>query len=96
MTMDDYEKLKPKIKELEDMLWSAYPFLDLNSRFYQLSEKYKHDQEELDMYKREVQGLTHQVENQRQEINFLKEKLMQFEAYIKSGQKIQELEKDFD
>lgn len=94
--MDDYEKLKPKIKELEDMLWSAYPFLDLNSRFYQLSEKYKHDQEELDMYKREVQGLTHQVENQRQEINFLKEKLMQFEAYIKSGQKIQELEKDFD
>lgn len=94
--MDDYEKLKPKIKELEDMLWSAYPFMDLNSRFYQLSEKYKHDQEELDMYKREVQGLTRQVENQRQEINFLKEKLMQFEAYIKSGQKIQELEKDFD
>lgn len=94
--MDDYEKLKPKIKELEDMLWCAYPFMDLNSRFYQFSEKYKHDQEELDMYKREVQGLTHQVENQRQEINFLKEKLMQFEAYIKSGQKIQELEKDFD
>lgn len=94
--MDDYEKLKPKIKELEDMLWSAYPFLDLNSRFYQLSEKYKHDQEELDMYKREVQGLTHQVENQREEIKFLKEKLMQFEAYIKSGEKIQELEKDFD
>ena len=28
--------------------------------------------------------------------NFLKEKLMQFEAYIKSGEKIQELEKDFD
>lgn len=94
--MDDYEKLKPKIKELEDMLWSAYPFLDLNSRFYQLNEQYKHDKEELDLYKREVQGLTHQVENQRQEINFLKEKLMQFEAYIKSGQKIQELEKDFD
>lgn len=94
--MDDYEKLEPKIKELEDILWRTYPFVDLNSRFYQLSEKYKHDQEELDMYKREVQGLTHQVENQRQEINFLKEKLMQFEAYIKSGQKIQELEKDFD
>ena len=94
--MDDYEKLEPKIKELEDILWRAYPFMDLNSRFYQLNEQYRHDKEELEYYKREVQGLTHQVENQRQEINFLKEKLMQFEAYIKSGQKIQELEKDFD
>ena len=96
MTMDDYEKLKPKIRELEDMLWSAYPFMDLNSRFYQLSEKYKHDQEELEMCKREVQVLNHQVENQREEIKFLKEKLLQFEAYIKSGEKIQQLEKDFD
>ena len=94
--MDDYEKLKPKIKELEDMLWSAYPFMDLNSRFYQFSEKYRHDQEELDMYKNQVHHLTNQVENQRQEINFLKEKLMQFEAYIKSGEKIQQLEQDFD
>ena len=96
MTMDDYEKLKPKIKELEDMLWSAYPFMDLNSRFYQLNENYRHDKEELDFYKNQVQRLTHQVENQRQEISYLKEKLSQFEAYIKSGQKIQELEKDFD
>lgn len=94
--MDDYEKLKPKIKELEDMLWSAYPFMDLNTRFYQFSEKYKHDQEELDMFKRQVNCLTHQVENQREEIKYLKEKLMHFEAYIKSGEKIQELEKDFD
>jgi septal ring factor EnvC (AmiA/AmiB activator) len=96
MTMDDYEKLKPKIKELEDMLWCAYPFMDLNSRFYQLNQDYMHDKEELDFYKNQVQRLTHQVENQRQEISYLKEKLSQFEAYIKSGQKIQELEKDFD
>ena len=96
MTMDDYEKLKPKIKELEDMLWSAYPFADLNSRFYQLSEDYRRDKEELEMYKGQVHSLTNQVESQRQEINYLKEKLSQFETYIKSGQKIQELEKDFD
>lgn len=96
MTMDDYEKLKPKIKELEDMLWAAYPFMDLNSRFYQFTEKYRHDQEELDMYKRQVQHLTNQVEMQHQEISYLKEKLDQFEAYIKSGEKIQQLEQDFD
>lgn len=90
--MDEQEK----IKELEDLLWKAYPFLDMNSRLYQLSEKYGHDQEELERYKHEVQSLTHQVENQRQEIKILKEKLSQFEAYIKSGEKIQELEKDFE
>lgn len=94
--MDDYEKLKPKIKELEDMLWQAYPFMDLNSRFYELNENCRHDKEELDFYKSQVQRLTHQVENQSREISYLKEKLSQFEAYIKSGQKIQELEKDFD
>ena len=94
--MDNYEKLKPKIKELEDMLWQAYPFMDLNSRFYQLCEELRHDKEELAFYKGQIQGLTHQVENQRQEIQFLKDKLSQFEAYIKSGEKIQELEKDFD
>ena len=94
MTMDNYDK--QKITEFEDMLWRAYPFMELNSRFYQLNEEHRHDKEELAFYKGQVQGLTHQVENQREEIKFLKDKLSQFEAYIKSGEKIQELEKDFD
>jgi len=94
MTMDNYDK--QKITEFEDMLWRAYPFMELNSRFYQFNEEYRHEKEELAFYKGQVQGLTHQIENQRQEIQFLKDKLSQFEAYIKSGEKIQELEKDFD
>lgn len=94
MTMDNYDK--QKITEFEDMLWRAYPFMELNSRVYQFNEEYRREKEELAFYKGQVQGLTHQVENQREEIKFLKEKLMQFEAYIKSGEKIQELEKDFD
>lgn len=94
--MDDYKILEPKIKELEDMLWRAYPFMDLNARFFQLNEDYRHDKEELAFYKNQVQCLTNQVENQRQEMKILKDKLEKFEAYIKSGEKIQELEKDFD
>ena len=92
--MDNYDK--QKITEFEDMLWRAYPFMELNSRLYQLNDEYRRDKEELAFYKNQFQGLTHQVENQRQEIQFLKDKLSQFEAYIKSGKKIQELEKDFD
>jgi hypothetical protein len=60
---------KQKMTEFEDMLWRAYPFMELNSRFYQFNDEYRREKEELAFYKNQVQGLTHQVENQRQEIH---------------------------
>lgn len=87
---------KEKIKELNELIWRVYPFTDCNmkvdemfSKFHEMIEENKHMKYELEANRMQMQY----YENKIQE---LEDKISKFEIYVKAGEKIANLEKDFD
>lgn len=92
----DYENNKDKIKELEDMLWMAYPFMQVRARTDELWQKYSNVVEENRALRNDLDYLKQRLDSQNYLIEMLQHKLEMFDKYVKAGEKIENLEKDFD
>ena len=92
----DYEKNKDKIKEIEDMLWLAYPFMQVRARTDELWQKYSNVVEENKALQNELYFLRERLDSQQAIIADLQRQLEKFDKYVKAGEKIENLEKDFD
>lgn len=87
---------KEKIKELNDLIWRVYPFCDCNMKVDEMYTKFHDLIEENKQLHCELESDRMRMQYYEDKIRELEEKISMFEIYVKAGEKIAHLEKDFD
>lgn len=87
---------KEKIKELNDLIWRVYPFAECNMKVNDMFTKFQDLIEENKRLHSVMEADRMRMEYYEDKIRELEEKISMFEIYVKAGEKIANLEKDFD
>lgn len=87
---------KEKIKELNDLIWRVYPFADCNMKVNDMFTKVQELIEENKHLNSVMESDRMRFQYYEDKIRELEEKISMFEIYVKAGEKIANLEKDFD
>ena len=87
---------KEKIKELNDLIWRVYPFADCNMKVNEMFNRFQELIEQNNRLYSELESDKMRMQYYEDKIRELEEKISKFEIYVKAGEKIANLEKDFD
>lgn len=87
---------KEKIKELNDLIWRVYPFAECNMKVNEMFTKFQELIEENKRLHSVMESNRMRMQYYEDKIRELEEKFSMFEIYVKAGEKIANLEKDFD
>lgn len=87
---------KEKIKELDDLIWRVYPFAECNMKVNEMFTKFQELIEENKRLHSVMESDRMRMQYYEDKIRELEEKISMFEIYVKAGEKIANLEKDFD
>jgi predicted nuclease with TOPRIM domain len=87
---------KEKIKELNDLIWRVYPFTECNMKVNDMFTKFQDLIEENKRLHSVMEDDRMRMQYYEDKIRELEEKISMFEIYVKAGEKIANLEKDFD
>ena len=87
---------KEKIKELNDLIWRVYPFAECNMKVNEMFNKFHDLIEQNKQLQCELESDKMRMQYYEERIRELEDKISMFEIYVKAGEKIANLEKDFD
>lgn len=87
---------KEKIKELNELIWRVYPFCECNMKVDEMFNKFHELIEENKQLHYELEADKMRMQYYDDKIRELENKISMFEIYVKAGEKIANLEKDFD